>query len=219
VERLLLSTKPMGVLFRLMCLAVLTLVAGQPRQATARTPERAEVAVKTGDVVLQTSTSSRSALIRRVSKSPWSHVGVVEVAADGVFVIEAVQPVSRTPWKAWRAKGVGGRVLVLRAPGLDEAGAGRVVAEAKKYLGRPYDARYRWDEERLYCSELVTKAFAAGAGLEVGMQQAVKSLDLSAADLALGPKLGIDVEQTLVTPASIGLDDDLVVVHSDFDER
>ena len=56
-----------------------------------------EVSFQNGDVVLQASKSERSALIRKASRSPYSHVGIVEVANDGVFVIEAIQPVSRTP--------------------------------------------------------------------------------------------------------------------------
>lgn len=208
-----LSTQGMGVLFRLVCLAVLVFVSGKPQAS----PALSEVRVKTGDVVLQTSTSSRSALIRRVSDSPYSHVGLVEVAKDGVFVIEAVQPVSRTPWKTWRARGAGGRVTVLRAKELDVQTLGDVVAAAKAQLGKPYDARYRWDDERLYCSELVTKAFERGAGVSVGAQQQVKDLHLSKADLALGPKLGIELEQTLVTPASLATDPRFATVHSDFD--
>jgi uncharacterized protein YycO len=203
----------MGALFRIACLAVLVTVAGKPRgQATPR----ADIAVKTGDVVLQTSTSSRSALIRKASDSPYSHVGLIEVASDGVFVIEAVQPVSRTPWKAWRARGVGQKVTVLRATTLDDASLRKVVASARKDLGKPYDARYRWDDETLYCSELVAKAFERGAGLQVGTQQVVRSLHLSPADLALGPRLGVDPDQTLLTPASLAEDPRFVVVHTDF---
>ena len=215
LEQTLLSTQGMGVLFRLVCLAFLVGVSGKPQKQ----PRLAEVPVKTGDVVLQTSTSSRSALIRRVSSSPYSHVGLIEVASDGVFVIEAVQPVSRTPWKTWRARGVGGRVTVLRAKELDADALDKVVATAKTWLGKPYDARYQWDDDKLYCSELVTKAFEQGAGVTVGTQQQVKSLELSAADLALGPKLGIDPEQTLVTPQSVAVDSHLSLVHTDFAGR
>lgn len=201
-----LSTQGMDVLFRLACLSALVGVAEPPRVA--------QVPMKTGDIVFQTSTSSRSALIRQVSQSPYSHVGLVEVASDGVFVIEAIQPVSRTRWSVWKARGVGGKVTVKRSA-LDAATLKRVVAFAKSKLGTPYDARYRWDDGRLYCSELVTKAFAT-EGLELGLQQQVKSLALTPELTALGPSLGIDLEQTLVTPASIAEDADLEIVSTDF---
>jgi len=198
----------MGLSFRMLCLAALVAAAPRPRVEVRE--------LRTGDVVLQTSTSSRSALIRQASDSPYSHVGLVEVAADGVYVVEAVSPVSRTPFARFRRRGQGGKVTVLRATGLSDAVLARVVAEAKSHLGQPYDARYRWDDQRLYCSELVAKAFARGAGLEVGRFQKVKSLHLGPAELALAPKLGIDPEQTLVTPQSLREDAHFELVASDF---
>lgn len=209
MERALLSTPGMGALFRLSCLGVLIAVAGEPRAAK-------EPALQSGDVVLQTSRSSRSLLIRRASSSPYSHTGVVEVAADGVWVLEAIQPVSRTPWRVWRARGAGGRVTVLRAKGLDAAALAKVVAAAKRELGKPYDARYRWDDERLYCSELVAKAFARGAGLEVGRRERVDALALSAAELALAKTAGIAPDQELVTPGSLADDPAFAQIYSDF---
>lgn len=199
-----LTTAVMPVLFRLACLSVLV--------GVARGPQPADVTLQTGDVVLQTSRSSRSALIRRASASPYSHVGLVERTKDGVFVLEAVQPVSRTPLAKWVKRGAGGTVTVLRPKGLDAAARAKVVAEAKRELGKPYDARYRWDDDALYCSELVVKAFERGAGVTVGKQEVVKTLHLSAAELALGPTLGIDPEQTLVTPGSLVGDPQLETV-------
>lgn len=193
----------MGILFRMMCLGVLVGVSAVPQEA---------VELRSGDVVLQASKSSRSALIRKASKSKFSHVGVVEVASDGVFVIEAIAPVSRTPIEVWRQRGEGQWVTVLRAKDLDEAEARRVVAEAKRQLGKPYDAKYRWDDERIYCSELVVKAFARGADRTVGQQQQVKSLALGKLELALAKKLGISPEQSLVTPGSLAEDESFEVV-------
>jgi hypothetical protein len=189
----------MGLLFRLLCLGALI--------GVAEGTQPPEVSLQNGDVVLQASTSERSALIRRASRSPYSHVGLVEVAKDGVFVIEAVQPVSRTPLAKWVTRGEGGWVTVLRPKGLDAAARHRVVAAAKKELGKPYDARFRWDDERLYCSELVVKAFARGASVSVGKQEVVKTLELSDEELALAAKLGVSPSQTLVTPGSLADDE------------
>jgi cell wall-associated NlpC family hydrolase len=189
----------MGALFRVMCLAGLVAVS-----EGAQSPD---IPLQSGDVVLQASTSERSALIRKASRSAYSHVGLVEVADDGTFVIEAVQPVSRTPLAKWIARGEGGWVTVLRPKGLDAAARSRVVAVAKKELGKPYDARYRWDDERLYCSELVVKAFARGADLSVGKQEVVKTLALDADELARAAKLGVAPTQSLVTPGSLAEDD------------
>ena len=192
-------TEGVGLLFRLVCLGALI--------GVAEGTQPPEVPLQNGDVVLQASTSERSALIRKASRSPYSHVGLVEVAKDGVFIIEAVQPVSRTPLATWVKRGEGGWVTVLRPKSLDVKTRARVVAAAKKELGKPYDARYRWDDERLYCSELVVKAFARGANLSVGTQEVVKTLALSDEELALAAKLGVSPAQTLVTPGSLAGDE------------
>jgi cell wall-associated NlpC family hydrolase len=173
----------------------------------------AEPALRTGDVVFQTSRSRQSTPIQRATHSPWSHVGIVERTAKGTFVLEAIQPVSRTPWERWRQRGEGGRVRAMRPRGLDAAGADRVVAAAKRYLGRPYDPNFRWDDEAIYCSELVTKAFAQGAGIELGKRQSVGELAIEGLEAELRRRFGrIPSDLVLVSPASIAADEDLELV-------
>ncbi len=199
----------MNLLFRLACLTTLVLVGAEPRQAV-------HPALQSGDVVLQTSGLGRSLLIQRASGSPYSHVGLVEVDTTGAaFVIEAISPVSRTPFERWAARGQGHRVTVLRPRGLDEATRAAVVQVASGWLGTPYDARYEWDDAKLYCSELVVKAFAQGAHLELGRQQRVHDLKLTADDLKLARALGIRPTQTLVTPGSLDGDAHLELVARD----
>lgn len=168
--------------------------------------------LRTGDLVFQTSRSRQSAAIQRATRSPWSHVGIVEVTPKGTFVLEAIQPVSRTPWERWRARGAGGRVLVMR-PKLDPAVAARVIVAAKRLLGRPYDPWFRWDDERIYCSELVAKAFERGAGIELGRRQRVGELALAGIEGEVRRRFGrIPADLVLVSPASIAADAHLGVV-------
>ncbi|HSN90121.1 MAG TPA: YiiX/YebB-like N1pC/P60 family cysteine hydrolase, partial [Anaeromyxobacteraceae bacterium] len=109
-----------------------------------------------GDLVFETSTSRQSAAIRWATGSRWSHVGIVEVAPDGTFVLEALGKVSRTPWKAWRRRArAGGDLLVLRPRGLSAGARSRAVERARAFLGHRYDARFGWGDDRIYCSELV----------------------------------------------------------------
>lgn len=179
----------------------------------AASPAVAGSDLRTGDVVFQTSRSRQSLAIQRATRSPWSHVGIVEVTAAGAFVLEAIQPVSRTPWERWRRRGADGRVRVMRAKGLDAASAGRVIAAAKVFLGRPYDPWFRWDDGRIYCSELVTKAFERGAGIELGRRQSVGELAIDGLEAELRRRFGrIPEDLVLVSPASIAADEDLTVV-------
>jgi hypothetical protein len=199
----------MALSLRLSALALLFL-ASSPPPARGSPPT-----LHTGDLAFIRSKSSRSELIQRASHSPYSHVGVVEVTDGGIFVIEAIQPVSRTPWNRFVARADHRRVTVARVTGLDTATLERVVTTAKANLGKGYDARYRWDDERLYCSELVVKAFARGAEVSLGRRQRVRELALSAAELALAQTLGIAPDTELVTPGSLLEGDRVQVVARD----
>lgn len=44
-------------------------------------------------------------------------------------------------------------------------------------FGRNYDARFQWDDENLYCSELVWKIYQ-NAGIELCMPRLFKDYDL-----------------------------------------
>ena len=199
---------PFGI--RGIALVLLAIAAAKPR------PVDVEPRLKTGDIVLQTSQSKMSKPIREATHSPYSHVGVVEVAPDGIFVIEAINPVSRTPFKQWRARGEGGKITVERLPSLSKEDASRVLDVAKGWLGRPYDIKFAKGDGALYCSELVTRAYEEGAHVTVGARQKLSSLDLSPADVARARALHVSLDQEVITPASLAADEKLQQVASDF---
>lgn len=201
----------MALSFRLACLFVLAAVASPPRAAPAPLPS-----LVSGDIVAHTSRSSRSALIRRATHSPYSHVGLVEVTRDGVFVLEAVQPVQRVPLAVWRARGQGGKLAVFRLRGLAPDDAQAAIGWAKAQLGKPYDDRYQWDDERLYCSELVTKAFERGAGLGVGVAERIGALELDEQARRALAQAGVPEDSLVVTPAGLVADAQLERIYSDF---
>ncbi len=176
----------------------------------------AEPRLAAGDLVFETSSSPQSAAIQWATASPWSHVGIVEVSRGGTFVIEALGKVSRTPWKAWRRRAAhGGDLLVLRPRGLDAAQRWAAVAEAKTFLGRPYDARFGWGDDRIYCSELVVKAYERGAGISLGRRERLRDLRLAGIERAAARRWGgpIPEDLVLVTPASIATDARLARVY------
>lgn len=181
-------------------------VAGEPRFRNA-------------DLIFHTSRSSQSEAIRAATHSDYSHVGLIEVAPDGVFVIEAVQPVKRTPLRVFQARGRGKRWTVLRDGSLTHAQREAIVAEARSLLGRPYDFLFGWDDQTLYCSELVRKAYTRGAGKQVGRMQRLAELDLTRVGPALEQRYGrgsIPATLELLTPASLAEDPTFSVVQSTF---
>lgn len=184
------------------CLVVLVLGVSCGTRAMEVSPEE-------GDLVFETSGSSQSAAIQWATRSRWSHVGIVERTDRGISVIEALGRVSRTPWKAWtrRARRNGG-YLVLRPQGLTQDRRRAVVAEAVRLLGRRYDARFGWGDDRIYCSELVVKAYERGAGISLGRRERLRDLRLTGIEGAMEKRWGgpIPRDLVLVTPASLAED-------------
>ncbi|WP_240360289.1 YiiX family permuted papain-like enzyme [Pyxidicoccus caerfyrddinensis] len=179
---------------------------------------RLEASLRTGDIVLHTSRSRQSEAIRAATESPLSHVGMVEVTPQGAWVVEAVQPVQRVPFAKWKARGLKGHILVLRPKELSDAQRQQAVDAAKKHLGKPYDWKFGWDDEAMYCSELVRKAYAQGAGVEYGKMERLGSLKVQGLEKVMRERYGVKVplDLELVTPASLAVDEKLEVVHSDF---
>ncbi|NMO14488.1 peptidase [Pyxidicoccus fallax] len=176
-----------------------------------------EETLRTGDIVLHTSRSRQSQFIQVATESPLSHVGMVEVTPEGTWVVEAVQPVQRVPFAKWKARGAKGRIMVLRPKELSDAQRQQAVAAAKAHLGKPYDLRFTWDDEAMYCSELVRKAYAQGAGVEYGKMERLGSLKLKGLEQPLRERYGkVPLDLELVTPASLAVDARLEMVYSDF---
>lgn len=112
-----------------------------------------------GDIVFQASQSEQSRYIMLATGSRLTHVGLIDVRPDGVYVVEAVQPVKVTPLERFRNRYDDPRLAVKRVPDLSDGERSAVVKEARRWVGRDYDRRFGWSDATLYCSELVWKAF------------------------------------------------------------
>ena len=103
-------------------------------------------ALKEGDIVFQTSTSQQAPFIIAATDSKWSHCGIIIEKPDGLYVLEAISPVSLTPYQQWVERGKGKRVGVKHYT--DEP----VKIKYRKYLGKPYDLAFKFDNGKWYCS-------------------------------------------------------------------
>lgn len=95
----------------------------------------------------------------------FTHVGIVEVAPDGIFVIEAVplEGVCRTPIDEFTSKN--GEPVAMRLSG--DYDMRQIVENAKSHLGEPYDESFLPDNGRLYCSELVYDSYVLSDGRHI----------------------------------------------------
>jgi hypothetical protein len=120
-------------------------------------------ALRDGDILFQTSNSDASRAIQLATHSKYSHCGILFYENGEAFVYEAVQPVTKTPLASWTsghfvAKRLKNADKVLTADALQ-----KMKAETKKFYGKDYDLHFDWDDDQLYCSELVYKVYERGA--------------------------------------------------------
>lgn len=177
--------------------------------------------VADADIILHKSRSSQAAALRAATGSPYTHVGLVFRRGDGLQVLEAVEPVKWTPLASWVARGEGGHVVVMRlrdpSP-LGDGGAKAVREAAEAFVGRHYDLLFQWSDDRIYCSELVYKAYKSALGLDVGELSAMGTFDLTSAEvqaLIQARTSGhVDESEPVVAPASLLVDNDLMVIYS-----
>ena len=131
----------------------------------------AEVPLRDGDIIFHTSRSAQSVAIQRATRSRYSHMGLILHRDGRPFVFEAVSTVKFTPLAEWIARGEGGRYVVKRwrdaAARLDAAGGEKLRAQAAALAGRRYDLTFEWDDDRIYCSELVWKAYERAFGVQL----------------------------------------------------
>lgn len=147
-------------------------------RAGASTP-----AVMGGDIIFQTSLSSQSRAIQLATGSKYSHMGLIILRDGKPYVLEAEATVRYTPLDHWIARGSGHHYVVKRLIDADQAltpdALQRLESSAKHFVGRPYDAVFEWSDDRMYCSELVWKAYKNALGLEIGGLQHIRDFNLS----------------------------------------
>ncbi|OGV72522.1 MAG: hypothetical protein A3K19_32815 [Lentisphaerae bacterium RIFOXYB12_FULL_65_16] len=142
--------------------------------------------------------------IEGATGSAYSHCGIVVKSNGKWMVLEAIGPVTETSLYAWVNRGRGGAFDVYRVALSDEKMT-RFIAEARKYLGRPYDVRYQLDDERIYCSELIYKAYLAATGEEIAPLVKLGDLNWKAFEQTIRQYEGGDppLDRMMITPVAV----------------
>lgn len=162
-----------------------TLGAAAPKSADKAEVQAEElqsggVALREGDVLFQAVPHNMLAdTIQTCTKSEYTHCGVLARAHGEWVVIEGIPPVSKeTPYAKFAARSRDGKVHAYRLKAPYRASVPAFVAALRKREGVPYDARFRMDDEKLYCSELIWKAWTAAGGKEpLGKPVKLKDMD------------------------------------------
>ena len=140
----------------------------------------ANAELRDGDIIFHASRSAQSAAIQRATHSRYSHVGIVFRRDGKPYVFEAISTVRYTPLANWIARGEGGHYVVRRLKaGVTSVKANELRRAAEKHANKPYDLYFEWSNERIYCSELVWKAYHDALGVDIGVRQRLREFDLS----------------------------------------
>jgi uncharacterized protein YycO len=167
--------------------------------------------IKDGDLIFQTSLSRQSKAIQKATKSVYSHCGLVFKEGNDYVVIEAVQPVKRTPLDKWITKGKDGHYVIKRLKNSNQVLTNENTLKVKQiceqFIGKNYDMTFEWSDDKIYCSELIWKAYQLGTGIEIGRLQKLREFDLS--DEAVKAKMkerygdNIPMNETVISPSAI----------------
>ncbi len=175
-----------------------------------------------GDIIFQSSQSGQSLAVQLATKSKYSHVGIIYVMENGIYVYEAVQPVKITPFNEWIKHGDGNHYVVKRLKNADKVLTPAIIQKMKtageKHNNKDYDLYFGWSDDRIYCSELVWKMYKEATGIELGKLQKLKEFDLThpVVQQKLKERYGdhIPYEEKVISPAAIFESEELVLVVS-----
>ena len=173
-----------------------------------------------GDILFQISTSGQGKAIQLATKSPYSHCGILFKENNQWMVFEGVQPVKKTLLSEWINRGDGHHYVSKRhkdaASLLTKQVKEKMKEEAKKLLGKNYDLTFEWNDDRIYCSELVYKIYERGAGVSIGTLQKLQDFNLNSplvrAKLKERYGKNIPLNETVISPGAIFADSNLVEV-------
>lgn len=173
-----------------------------------------------GDIILHTSRSQQSIMLQKITKSIFTHCGII-FYKDGVpYVYEAVQPVKITPLKSWINRGVGSNYTVLRPYNeLTSDQKSKMYKYAKKQLGKNYDLKFQWSDNKMYCSELVWKCYyAVGIKLCEPKKFSNYNLNSKVAKYAIQSRYGnsFNSNETVVSPKDIYNSKKLKIIFNNF---
>jgi uncharacterized protein YycO len=180
----------------------------------------AKKALMDGDIIFHTSKSSQSLAIQQATDSKYSHMGIIFHRDGKPFVYEAIATVQFTPLDKWIARGNQKHYVVKRLKHADRfmtpLAQSRLRLVANKFEGIPYDLRFEWSDNRIYCSELVWKIYQRGIGIEIGKLQRIKDFDLKTAAVKTKVKErygdNVPLNERIISPAAMFDSSELITV-------
>ncbi|MBR6655083.1 MAG: hypothetical protein IKL20_00565 [Alistipes sp.] len=106
--------------------------------------------LREGDILFIETTSFQSKFVKLGMMSIWSHCGIAVNTPEGVQIMEADTTVRILPIEKFVDKSVGKKYIIKRP----EQQLTQPI-DKDKWLGKWYDLKFSFDNDEVYCSELV----------------------------------------------------------------
>lgn len=176
--------KKLKIILILLCITTLCYAGGD------------QIRLKEGDIVWIISKSKQSPLIQYATGSAWSHCGIVIEKNDELYVLEASNVVKLTPLYDFYDKGrfgISQSCRVIKQP---------VKIKYSKYLGQRYDLAFKFNNNRMYCSELVYLIYKEQFGIELCKPRPIKSYITFGLKKVM-KKRGMNMNQLVIAPSDL----------------
>lgn len=132
--------------------------------------DTAEYTPETGDIIAHTSKSSQSTMIQVGTMSKYSHIGVIFVIDNEIYVFEAIATTRLTKLEDFIKRGKNKDFTIYRYAewlnanseyqrGLTVQQKQSLTSRIRNYRGSKYDLAFKWSDDKMYCSELVWKMY------------------------------------------------------------
>ncbi|OCG27882.1 hypothetical protein A9G11_12360 [Gilliamella sp. wkB108] len=162
-----------------------------------------------GDIIFQSSQSRQSQAVEQATNSPFSHVGIIFIKNGQPYVFEASSKVVYTPLNNWIAHGKQKNYVIkrLKDHNLSNIEIIKLKQVASTFEGKPYDIWFGWDDNYIYCSELVWKIYDRALKLKIGQLQIIKEFNLTSplVKKILKERYGnkIPYQETVISPVAM----------------
>lgn len=152
-----------------------------------------------GDIVFIAGQSSQAPYIKIGTMSRWSHCGIVVNTPDGLKVLEASKTVRLVSVERFIGFAKDGNWCAKRP----DQTIDRPI-RYRKYLGMPYDLQFKFDNGKMYCSELVWLIYKDN-GIELCKPRKVSSYMMTRVPKVnkLLKQRGISADQETVAPSDL----------------
>lgn len=171
--------------------------------------------VKEGDILFQSLPLNPVVYaIEGVTQSPYSHCGIVTRFGEAWHVLEAIGPVKETPLDVWIDQGRGNRFWAYRLNDELQKFIPKIIEVARRKKGKAYDLQYRFDNDKIYCSELIYMAVKSAIGIELGKIEKLEELNWQPYEDTIVSIQGyVPLDREMITPAALAKAPEMRLVH------